>query len=51
MRTRLTLEQKQWISGVIERFNHYLRIKAQHFYRYDDFSVSVAKKVKILVIL
>ena len=35
MRTRLTLEQKRWISGVIERFNHYLKPKAQNFFRYD----------------
>ena len=41
MRTRLTLEQKRWISGVIERFNHYLKTKAQNFYRYDVFSGSV----------
>ena len=34
MRTRLTLEQKQWILGVIERFNHYLKAKAGTFYRY-----------------
>ena len=37
MRTRLTLEQKRWISDVIERFNHYLKTKAQNFYRYDVF--------------
>ena len=37
MRTRLTLEQKQWISDVIERLNHDLKTKAQNFYRYDVF--------------
>ena len=37
MRTRLTLEQKQWIWDVIERFNHNLKTKAQNFYRYDVF--------------
>ena len=34
MRTRLTLEQKRWISDVIERFNHYLKTKAGNYYRY-----------------
>ena len=34
MRTRLTLEQKRWISGVIERFNCYLKSKAENYYRY-----------------
>ena len=34
MRTRLTLEQKRWISDVIERFNYYLKSKAQNYYRY-----------------
>ena len=33
MRTRLTLEQKRWISGVIERFNYYLKSKAENYYR------------------
>ena len=33
MRTRLTLEQKRWISGVIERLNYYLKTKAHNFYR------------------
>ena len=37
MRTRLTLEQKQWTSSVIERFNHYLKTKAQNFCRYVFF--------------
>ena len=37
MRTRLTLEQKRWISGVIGGLNHYLKAKAQNFYRYDVF--------------
>ena len=41
MRTRLTLEQKQWISGVIGGLNHYLKAKAQNFYRYDVFTGSV----------
>ena len=34
MRTRLTLEQKRWISDVIERFNYYLKSKAENYYRY-----------------
>ena len=34
MRTRLTLEQKRWISDVIERFNFYLKSKAENYYRY-----------------
>ena len=38
MRTRLTLEQKRWISGVIERFNHFLKSKAENYYRYVFFS-------------
>ena len=39
MRTRLTLEQKQWIWDVIERLNHNLKTKAQNFYRYDVFRI------------
>ena len=34
MRTRLTLEQKRWISDVIERFTDYFKSKAEKFYRY-----------------
>ena len=37
MRTRLTLEQKRLIFDVIERFDRYLKTKAQNFYRYDVF--------------
>ena len=37
MRTKLTLEQKRWISGVIERLNCYMKSKAENFYRYDVF--------------
>ena len=35
MRTKLSLEQKQLILDVIERFGHYLKAKAENFYRYD----------------
>ena len=35
MRTRLTLDQKEWILNVIGRFNRYLKRKAENFYRYD----------------
>ena len=38
MMTKLTLEQKRWILGVIGRFNHYLKSKAQNYYRYVFFS-------------
>ena len=37
MRTKLSLEQKQLILDVIERFGHYLKAKAENFYRYDVF--------------
>ena len=37
MRTRLTLEQKRCILDIIGGFNHYLKLKAQNFYRYDVF--------------
>ena len=33
MRTRLTLEQKRCILDVIERFNYYLKTKAENYYR------------------
>ena len=35
MRTKLTLEQKRCILDVIERFNHYVKSKAENYYRYD----------------
>ena len=35
MRTKLTLDQKEWILNVIGRFNRYLKRKAEDFYRYD----------------
>ena len=35
MRTKLTLDQKEWILNVIGRFNRYLKRKAENFYRYD----------------
>ena len=37
MRTKLSLKQKQLILDVIERFGHYLKAKAENFYRYDVF--------------
>ena len=33
MRTKLSLEQKQLILDVIERFGHYLKAKAENYYR------------------
>ena len=35
MRTKLTLEQKRWIFGVIGKLNRYFKTKAGNFYRYD----------------
>ena len=35
MRTKLTLKQKRCILDVIERFNHYVKSKAENYDRYD----------------
>ena len=35
LRTKLTLDQKEWILNIIGRFNRYLKRKAENFYRYD----------------
>ena len=48
MRTRLTLEQKRWILVVIERFNCYLKRKAENYYRYDVLRVcSIIRQGKL----
>ena len=35
MRTKLTLDQKEWILNVIGRLNRYMKRKTEDFYRYD----------------